>query len=141
MGIPSEHLKRLEEELAGHENWLRTLRRQIEGLEAEASAHEMVLRLGRDRELHRVLGELHDQPELSERIVEGPRSFFEQQGIEVPDGTSVTVTTDPEGPAFEAHFNGRFLSYGVGWSRVKGFYLVEPPEPSKATDAAGRQAP
>jgi len=141
VGIPSDHLTRLEEELSGHENWLRTLRRQIEGLEAEASAHEMVLRLGRNRELHRVLGELHDQPELSERIAEDPSSFFEQQGIEVPDGATVTVTTDPEGSGIEAHFNDPYLNYGVGWSRMRGFYLVDAPASPEATDAAKREAP
>lgn len=74
MAIPVEHLKRLEADLSTHESWLTTLRRQIEGLEAEASAHEMMLRLGRDPELRRVLGELHDQPELGERIAADPRS-------------------------------------------------------------------
>jgi hypothetical protein len=140
VGIPSEHLKRLEEGLSGHESWLRTLRRQIEGLEAEASAHEMVLRLGRDRELHRVLGELHDQPELSERIAEDPRSFFEQQGIRVPEGATVTVTTDPEEPSIEARFDTAYLSYGVGWSRVRGFYLTQAEAP-ESTDAQSHEAP
>jgi hypothetical protein len=140
VSIPSEHLERLEEELSGHESWLRTLRRQIEGLEAEASAHETVLRLGRNRELHRVLGELHKQPELSERIAEDPRSFFEQQGIEVPDGATLTVTTDPEGSGIEARFEDPYLSYGVGWSRVKGFYMIQAETP-ESTDAPTQEAP
>jgi hypothetical protein len=50
VATPVSHLKRLEAGLSTHESWLTTLRRQIEGLEAEASAHEMMLRLGRDPE-------------------------------------------------------------------------------------------
>ena len=84
-----------EAELSGHESWLETLQRQIEALEAEASA-KMILRLGRDRDLRRALGvQLHDQPDLGQRIAEDPRSFFEKRGIEVPDGATVTVQTDP----------------------------------------------
>lgn len=125
MSIPSEHLKRLEEELSGHESWLRTLRRQIEGLEAEASAHEMVLRLGRDSNLHRVLDDLHDQPDLAERIAKDPRSFLEKRGIEVPDGAIVTVRTDPDQTALEARFDNPPVYYGVGWSRAVGFYVIQ----------------
>jgi hypothetical protein len=77
VGIPSEHLKRLEEELSGHESWLQALRRQIEALEAEASAQEMILRLGRDSNLRQVLDELHDHPDFAKRIAEDPRSFLE----------------------------------------------------------------
>ena len=134
MGIPSEHLKRLEEELSGHESWLRTLRRQIEGLEAEAAAHEMMLRLGRDRELHRILDELHDQPTLARRIAEDPRSFLNERGIEVPEGAVVTVTTDPGGPVIEARFCNVYIEYGIGWSRTEGFYSIAAPEPSEPPD-------
>ncbi|MET0738462.1 MAG: hypothetical protein ABWZ89_15110 [Acidimicrobiales bacterium] len=134
MGIPSEHLKRLDEELAGHESWLRTLRRQIEGLEAEAAAHELLLMLGRDRELHRVLDALHDQPELAGRIAKDPRSFLEERGIKVPDGSVVTVNTDPGGPAIEARLCNVYIEYGFGWSSTEGFYSLPAPEPSEPPD-------
>ena len=129
MGIPSEHLKRLAVELSSHESWLGTLRRQIEGLEAEAAAHEMMLRLGRDRNLHRVLDELHDQPELGSRIGDDPRSFLEGRGVEVPDGAVVTVTTDSGGPLIEARFSNVYVEYGIGWSRAAGFYSIAAPSP------------
>jgi hypothetical protein len=139
VAIPSKQLERLEADLSAHESWLATLRRQIEGLEAEASAHEMLLRLGRDRELHRILGEVHDQPELGERIAEDPRSFFEEKGIEIPDGARLTVTTDPQGFAIEARFDNPCLSYGVGWSRLDGFYLIEAPDAPEHPEVPGRQ--
>jgi hypothetical protein len=135
VAIPAEHLKRLEAGLSAHESWLATLRRQIEGLEAEASAHEMMLRLGRDPGLRRVLGELHDQPELGERIAADPRSFFEGSGVEVPEGAAVTVTVHPDGPAIEARFANPYLEYGVGWSRVAGFYSIQAPDPDEPPDA------
>jgi xanthine/CO dehydrogenase XdhC/CoxF family maturation factor len=139
VGIPSEHLKRLEEELSGHESWLRTLRRQIEALEAEASAHEMTLRLGRDPNLRRALDELHDRPDLVEHIAEDPRSFFDKWGFEVPAGARVTVTTNPERPAVEAHFENPPFDYGVGWSPVDGFYLIAAPEPPPLPETASRK--
>jgi len=135
VAIPAEHMKRLEAGLSAHESWLATLRRQIEGLEAEASAHEMMLRLGRDPGLRRVLGELHDQPELGERIAADPRSFFEGSGVEVPEGAAVTVTVHPDGSAIEARFANPFLEYGVGWSRVAGFYSIQAPDPDEPPDA------
>jgi xanthine/CO dehydrogenase XdhC/CoxF family maturation factor len=130
--IPRDHLERLESQLAEHESWLRTLRLKIEALEAEASAHEMVLRLGRDLDLRRVLDELHDQPNLAERIAKDPRSFLEKRGIEVPDGATVTLTTDAEQSAIEARFDNPPVDYGVGWSRVDGFYLIATPVPPEA---------
>ncbi len=142
MPIPPEHVERLEAELSGHESWLETLQRQIEALEAEASAHKMILRLGRDRDLRRALDELHDQPDLGKRIAEDPRSFFEKRGIEVPDGATVTVRTDPEQSAVEARFADPPIYYGVGWSRVVGFYVIQGPgfvpEP-EPTDASNRK--
>ena len=137
MPIPPEHLERLEAELSDHESRLRTLRPQITALEAEASAHEMVLMLGRNPDLLRVLNELHDQPDLGERIAKDPNSFFEERGIEVPDGATVTVTTDPERSAVEARFDNPLIDYSVGWSRVDGFYLIEAPEPPNPSRKAG----
>jgi hypothetical protein len=137
MPIPREHLDRLEAELSDHESRLRTLQPQITALEAEASAHEMVLRLGRNPELLRVLNELHDEPDLGERIAKDPDSFFKERGIEVPDGATVTVTTDPERSAVEARFENPLIDYRVGWSRVDGFYLIEAPEPPNPSGKAG----
>jgi hypothetical protein len=110
------------------------LRRQIEGLEAEASAHEMMLRLGRDPALRRVLGELHDQPELGERIAADPRSFLEGSGVEVPEGAAVTVTVHADGLAIEARFANPYLEYGVGWSPVAGFYSIQASDPDEPPD-------
>jgi hypothetical protein len=134
VGIPAEHLNRLEEKLSGHESWLRTLRRQIEGLEAEAAAHEMMLRLGRDRKLRQILDELHDQPKLVRRIAEDPRAFLNEREIELPEGAVVTVTIDAGGPVIEARFCNVYVEYGVGWSRTKGFYSIAAPEPSEPPD-------
>lgn len=131
MGVPSEHRKRLEEELDGHERWLWTLRRQIEGLEAEAQAHEVMLRVGRDLSVHRVLDELHDQPALGRSLAEDPRSFLEARGVEVPEGAVITVTTDPDAQAVEARFCNAYVEYGIGWSRAEGFYSLAAPEPSE----------
>lgn len=139
MPIPPEHLERLEAELSEHESWLRTLRRQIAALEAEAEAHEMMLRLGRDPDLHRVLDEWHERPNLGKRIAKNPRTFFEERGIEVPDGATLTVTTDPERSAIEARFDNAPVDYGVGWSRIDGFYLIETPEPPASPETPSRK--
>jgi hypothetical protein len=125
--IPPEHLERLEADLSAHESWLGTLRLQIGALEAEASAHEIILRLGRDPDLRSVLQELHDRPDLAERVGNDPRSFLEERGIEVPDGATVALTSE-ERSALEARFRNDFLDFGVGWSPVNGFYLIETPE-------------
>lgn len=122
MPIPDDHLQRLEVDLSGRERWLRTLRLQITALQDEASAHEMILALGRDPNVLRGLHELYDRPELGERIAQDPRSFFEERGIRLAD--DVTVTSDSQRSAIEARFLTSTLEYGVGWSRRDGFYLV-----------------
>ena len=127
MPIPPEHLERLEADLSAHESWLRTLRLQIAALEAEASAHETISRLGRNPDLRRVIEELQDQPDLAERAGKDPRSFLEERGINLPEGGTIAVTTD-QPSAIEARFRNDFLEYGVGWSRVDGFYSIEGPE-------------
>ena len=96
----------------------------------------MMLRLGRAPDLRRVLDELHDQPDLAERIANDPHSFFESRGIEVPDGATVTVKSDSEQPAIDAIFVNPFVHYGVGWSHAAGFYVIQTPEPSEPADAA-----
>ena len=64
MPIPEAQLRRLEEALSAEERWLHTLQRHIAGLQDEVSAYELILALGRDQNLLRVLGELYDRPEL-----------------------------------------------------------------------------
>lgn len=132
MPVPDEHLEHLEADLLGRQGWLRTLQRQIASLQDEASAHEMILALGRDPDLLRVLDELYDQPELAGRIAQDPRSFFEERGIRVLDGATVTVTSEPERSAIEARFVTPTLEYGVGWARRDGFYVFPS---SKGADA------
>ena len=87
----------------------------------------MVLRLGRDPDLRRVLEELHDDPDLAMRVGKDPRSFLEERGIEVPEEAAVAVTPD-EPSGLEARFLNDFLEYRVGWSPVDGFYLTEVPD-------------
>ncbi|HYN52762.1 MAG TPA: hypothetical protein VES62_17715, partial [Thermoleophilaceae bacterium] len=72
MPIPKQQLQRLEDQLSAQESWLPTLRRKIAGLQDEASAYEMMLALGRDQSLLRVLGELYDRPELFDRARDDP---------------------------------------------------------------------
>jgi hypothetical protein len=139
LAIPPEHLERLEADLSAHESWLGTLRLQIAALEAEASAHEAILRLGRDPNLRRVLDELQDQPDLTERVGKDPRSFFAERGVELPDGATVSVTSDQRS-ALEARFRNDFLEYAVGWCRADGFYLIEAPErPEPPPETASRE--
>jgi hypothetical protein len=133
MPIPEDHLQRLNENLSTQEHWLRTLRRQIAGLQDEASAYEMILALGRDQTLLQALNDLYDQPELLERAVDDPRAFFEERSVRIPDDATVTVKTvivnrHPPRYAVEARFVTATLKYGVGWSPRVGFYSIgEPP--------------
>jgi hypothetical protein len=140
MPIPEEHLQRLEANLSAQERWLRTLRRHINGLQDEVSAYEMILALGRDGSLLRVLEDLYDRPELFERASDDPRAFFEERSVRVPDNAAVTVKTvtvnrEPRRPAVEARFVTATLNYGVGWSPRAGFYLIaEPPSAELAEE-------
>jgi len=142
MPIPEDHLQRLKENLSAQERWLRTLRQQIAGLQDEVSAYEMILALGRDQTLLQVLGDLYDRPELFERAADEPRAFFEERGVRVPDGATVTVKTvtvnrHPRRYAIEARFVTATLKYGVGWSPRVGFYsIAEPP----IADVEGEEA-
>jgi hypothetical protein len=142
MPIPEGHLQRLKENLAAQEHWMRTLQRQIAGLQDEVSAYEMILALGRDESLLRALEDLYDRPELFERVSDEPRAFFEERGVRFPDGATVTVktTTVNRGRlrhAIEARFVTATLQYGVGWSPQAGFYVIsEPPIAHVAGDEA-----
>jgi hypothetical protein len=142
MPIPDGHLQRLKENLLAQERWLRTLRRHIAGLEDEVSAHEMILALGRDQGLLRVLEDLYDRPELFERASDRPHAFFGEQGVRLPDGATVTVKTvtvnrEARRYAIEARFVTATLSYGVGWSPRAGFYLIDEPP---SAEVAGEEA-
>jgi hypothetical protein len=83
----------------------------------------MILAFGRDSDVLRVLHDFYDQPELGTRIAKDPRSFFEEQGVRLPDGATVTVTSEPERSAIEARFVTATLEYRIGWSRDRGFYV------------------
>jgi hypothetical protein len=124
MPLPEKHLSRLEADLSARERWLQTLQLQITALQEEASAHETILALGRDPEIIQLLHELHDSPELRNRIAQDTRSFFEARGIRILDGENVTLTDGPKDLSIEARFITPTLRYGVGWSRRSGFYLV-----------------
>ena len=132
MPIPEDHLQRLEENLLAQERWLRTLRQHIAGLQDEVSAYEMILALGRDQRLLRVLEDLCDRPELFEEAAGDPRAFFEERGVRFPaDATlavkTVTVNRGPRQYAVEARFVTATLKYGVGWSPRVGFYVIAEP--------------
>ncbi|HXZ71579.1 MAG TPA: hypothetical protein VEH31_12025 [Streptosporangiaceae bacterium] len=129
MPIPEVHLQRLEENLLAQERWLRTLRRHIAGLQDEASAYEMILALGRDQRLLRVLEDLCDRPELFDEAASDPRAFFEERSVRFPDDATltvkaVTVNRGPRQYSVEARFVTATLKYGVGWSPQVGFYVL-----------------
>jgi hypothetical protein len=131
MPVPDKHLERLKEDLEGRERWLGTLRLHLAALQDEANAHEIILALGRDPNLRRVLGELYDRPDLDDRIAEDPRSFFEEKGVDIPEG--VTLTSNSARSSLEASFQTTTVEFGVGWSRQDGFYLVTSPGKIDAT--------
>jgi hypothetical protein len=142
MPMPENHLRRLHEDLSAQERWLRTLQRHIAGLQDEASAYEMILAMGRDQSLLRVLEGLYDEPELFERASAEPRAFFEERGVRLPDDATVTVKTvtvnrGPPRFAVEARFVKATLKYGVGWSPRAGFYVIDEPP---SADVAGEEA-
>ena len=142
MVIPEDHLQRLEENLSVQERWVQTLRRHIAGLQDELSAYEMILALGRDQSLLRALEDLYDRPELFKRASDGPRAFFEERSVQLPDDATMTVKTvtvnrEPPRYAVEARFVTTTLKYRVGWSPGAGFYAIR--EPASA-DAAGEEA-
>jgi hypothetical protein len=65
--------------------------------------------------------------------------FFEKWGFETPAGATVTVTTDPERLAVEAHLKNAPFDYGVGWSPVDGFYLIAASEPPRLPEDPSRK--
>ena len=142
MPIPEDHLQRLEENLLAQERWLRTLRQHIAGLQDEVLAYEMILALGRDQRLLRVLGDLCDQPELFDEAAGDPRAFFQERSVPFPDDATLTVKTvtvnrGPRQYTVEARFVTATLKYGVGWSPRVGFYVISE---ALSADAAGGEA-
>jgi hypothetical protein len=108
---------------------MHTLRRQIAGLQDQASALETCLALGRDPAVLRALGDLHDRPELFEQAARDPRTYFAERGVQLPEDAAITVSTVTTNgrtmrSAVEARFHMPTLTFGVGWSLQAGFYVV-----------------
>ena len=124
MKFPKGHLNQLVNGIAGHETRLNNLRLQIQTLQDEASAHEMIVSFGHNRQLVQVIKSIIDKPELSEPLLRDPRAFLEEQGIKVPQEATLEVKGDAEAfRQLEARFLLPTLGYAVGWSEEAGFYV------------------
>lgn len=126
MPVPPSHRERLESDLCGRERWLVALRRGIAVLEDEARAHEVILSLGRDPGVLRLVDELHDEPALCERMTGEPRAYLDARGVTLPDGAIVTITGGPKAPGIEVRLAAPSVLHGVTWSPGEGFHLLAP---------------
>jgi hypothetical protein len=125
MPLPGTHVDRLEEELAAHERRLEVLRGRIANLTEEASAHELIIGLGRNAALIEALAQAHDDPAVAEELVRHPKRFFRSRGIDLPDGARLHGR-DAEG-ALEVSMrigHGGW-DYSCVWHAGQGFSLVQ----------------
>jgi hypothetical protein len=122
MPIPAEQLERLQEGLAEHIERAESLRRHIADMEAEAEAHETIVRVGRDGTLIEALGELYDDPELAGRISEDPDGYSREKGIELPPGAEIRVAGD--GSRVGAHIQHGPFGFELVWDRRRGFSVT-----------------
>lgn len=124
MSVLDEQLERLEADLAGRERWALCLQRHIVAVQNELAMHESIIDLGRNTSVLKVIEELYDRPGLGEEIARGPRSFFSNRGISLPEDSTVNIVGGEPGPAIEIRVRTGTFEYGVGWSRRDGFYVL-----------------
>jgi hypothetical protein len=128
MPIPADQLERLQEGLAEHVERAESLRRHIADMEAEAEAHEAIVRVGQDERLLEALGELYDDPELAKRISEDPDGYAREKGIELPPGAEIRVAGD--GSRAGAHIQHGPFGFELVWDRRRGFSVSTESRPA-----------
>ncbi|MEE1822431.1 hypothetical protein PUR61_09535 [Streptomyces sp. BE20] len=123
MSSPEEQRRKLERDLRQHEHRADRINEEIRNLNNELRIHNVILSLGRDKKLLNLLDQLRDDEVLARKSREIGRSFFEQQGVELPPEIQV-VTGAPTGQG--ARIRGVFLDdagreYEVVWDSQRGF--------------------
>jgi len=120
-----EHRQHLEQDLRQHSYCVDRINDEMRDLSNELTLHNVLLSLGRDENLLNLLDRLRDDEQLRREALEGGRSFFERQGIDLPpELRSVTGTTTDQG----TEFRGKFVDeagreHEAVWNSGTGFSL------------------
>lgn len=120
-----EHRQQLEQDLRQHKDRADLISDEMRNLSNELKLHNVLLSLGRDENLLNLLDRLRDDEQLTREALEGGRSFFERQGIDLPPELR-TVTGTSTGQRTE--LRGRFVDeagreHEAVWNSGTGFSL------------------
>lgn len=122
MPIPASQSQQLDADLKAHELRQQFLSGQIQIYQQEVTVHQTIIALGRNQKLLQLCDDLYDHPEKAGQIASDPMTYFTQNGVLFPSGTTIAVVdTDPTTTAVEASIQQGSFSYTARWDRKQGF--------------------
>jgi hypothetical protein len=123
MSIPASHLRKLRKDLEGHAKRLDHLREQISRLAEEASAHESILKIGRDERVLKAVNDLTD-PNVASEMKRDQKSFLRQRGLGLPEGSEVDVRRKADRTTVSVQLTQGPWKYSCVWDSEDGFSVT-----------------
>ncbi|PXX70910.1 hypothetical protein DFR70_101331 [Nocardia tenerifensis] len=135
MLAPDKERQELESALRQHVNRVNRIKDKIRDLNNELGVHTVLLSLGGDENLLAFLDRLRDDESLAREVLEGGRSFVEQQGIVFPSEMRImTSAATDRGIEIRGVFQDKAgRDYEVVWNSHDGFGVDHPMLRDKAT--------
>lgn len=120
MPLPAEHISRLREQLNEHEERASFLREQLNLLQRELHAHELLLRLGRDHRVLSLLNRFYDDRDQVREASPNLVSYARAQGLTLPEDLRFLVRGG-ESVTVEAIYSDDVFGFRASWDSGKGF--------------------
>jgi hypothetical protein len=132
--LPRAHVEKLEEELVAHEQRLAVLTERIERLSQEAAAHQLIIELGRNRELINALDEVHGERKLCRELSVDPGAFFRKRGIDLSAQGDLAAQEHDGLVAISLRSRRAGWDFSLMWDTADGFSLAQHAVPGAAAD-------
>jgi hypothetical protein len=127
MSLPGEHLDHLERSLHQHQDELQVLEggpdKDKPAIRARIEFHKIVLRIGRDKKVRSLLGELYDNPLLIDELAKDSKEFLKARGVTLPPGAGnvVAVKRAPDSIMAGINFRAADQDFSLLWDKKGGF--------------------
>jgi hypothetical protein len=132
ISLPERHRELLERELQFHEQRIDSLRQDQEYIAREIRIHELVLSLGRDRQILEALSELAEDPQAASRARDDAGSYAREKGISLPEGLDVGVEVEGDKVVVSVAYRDEVFPMMLSWDSESGFsaHGLEPSGPA-----------
>jgi hypothetical protein len=121
MPIPRQHREDLARQLQVHRERLNTLQSQIEHMQVELEVQQVVLSLGNNEALLRVLDTVVDDPTEAARASENPRAYAAGRGLQIPEQLSVSIHRSGDNLQIRATYEHGSYPMQFQWASDSGF--------------------